>query len=137
MRAVRLARLLTVVAIAAWVGASCSAAAEEVDMFASLVRKFGEPEGARRVEAEEIARYAEPVPPALLRFWAEHGRGSYKQGAFWICDPQPFGPVLREIFDGDAEFDPRRMSVVGYTAFGTLLIWDRQKKQVSADLLLS
>jgi hypothetical protein len=111
--------------------------AAEIDMFADLIKKLGEPEAARKVPASEIAGYTGIVPEALLRFWSEHGRGSYKSGAFWICDPRTFGPVLRDIFQDDPEFDPRRMTVVGYTAFGTLLIWDRSKKQVSVNLLMS
>jgi len=113
------------------------AGAAEIDMFASLVAKLGEPERARKVPAEEIAVYDGVLPGALLRFWADHGRGSYQEGAFWICDPRPFGPILREIFAGDAEFDAGRMSVVGYTAFGTMLIWDRVRKQVQVSLLTS
>jgi hypothetical protein len=114
-----------------------SRAAGEIDMFAYLVEKLGEPENLHKVPASEIVDYDGILPEALLRFWAEHGRGSYMSGAFWICDPRPFIPVLGDIFDGDPEFDPRRMSVVGYTAFGTLLIWDRVKKQISVDLMLS
>jgi hypothetical protein len=109
----------------------------EIDMFAYLVEKLGEPEHAHKVSAAEIANYTSAVPDALLRFWADHGRGSYLNGAFWICNPRPFGPVLDDIFHGDPEFDPRRMTVVGYTAFGTLLIWDRDKKQISVHLLSS
>jgi hypothetical protein len=112
-------------------------AAEEIDMFASLLEKFGEPEGAHKVPAAETAEYTGLVPDALLRFWSEHGRGSYANGAFWICDPGPFAPVLREIFTGDPEFDPRGMTVVGYSAMGTLLVWDRAKKQVSINLRAS
>jgi hypothetical protein len=112
-------------------------AQREIDMFASLVKRLGEPERAHKVPDSEIAIYAGAVPDALLRFWADHGRGSYLNGAFWICDPHPFGPVLGEIFSGDPEFDPRNMTVVGYSAFGTLLIWDRAKKQVSVNLQMS
>lgn len=106
-------------------------------MFASLVGRLGEPEHARKVSDSEIASYARAVPEALLHFWSEHGPGSYMKGAFWICDPRPFVPVVDDIFRGDAEFDPSRMTVVGYTAFGTMLIWDRLKKQVSVNLLMS
>lgn len=118
-------------------GPRAASAAGEPDMFGALLRQFGEPELAHKVPADEAARDAGVLPRALLSFWTEHGRGSYKEGAFWICDPRPFKPLLGEIFAGDPEFNPKRMSVIGYSAFGTLLIWDRLKKQVSVNLLFS
>jgi hypothetical protein len=130
-------RALAILAVATSLMAAIGARAGEVDMFSYLVKTLGEPERARKVPDTEIADYVGVVPEALLRFWFEHGRGSYQQGAFWICDPRPLVSVLDEIFRGDAEFDPRQMTVVGYTAFGTMLIWDRAKKQVSVNLLTS
>ena len=106
-------------------------------MLASLIGRLGEPEHARKISDSEIANYAGAVPEALLHFWSEHGRGSYMSGAFWICDPRPLVPVLRDIFAGDPEFDPSQMTVVGYTALGTILVWDRVKKQVSINLQMS
>jgi hypothetical protein len=111
--------------------------AGEPDMFASLVAKLGEPERARKLPAAEIARYEGTLPASLLNFWRDHGRGSYQNGRFWICDPQPFGPALAEIFAGDREFDPDLMLVVGYTALGKLLIWHQTLKQVSVYLTQS
>jgi hypothetical protein len=125
------------VGLVSLVTVAAASAQGEIDIFASLIRKFGEPEGAHKVSASEIADYTDMVPDSLLRFWSDHGRGSYANGAFWICDPRPFIPVLQDIFADDPEFYPREMTVVGYTAFGTLLVWDRSKKQVSINLQMS
>jgi hypothetical protein len=59
----------------------------EVDMFAHLLGRLGEPEQALEVTHDEAQRYTGRLPDALLRFWREHGRGTYKGGSYWICDP--------------------------------------------------
>ena len=52
----------------------------EVDMFASMLRNLGEPQHASKIGPDEAARYADRVPPALVQFWVEHGRGAYFDG---------------------------------------------------------
>lgn len=107
----------------------------EVDMFALIREKFGAPEHAVRVPADEAARYADRVPGALIDFWTEHGRGAYEQGKFWICDPEPFEPVIDAVFRDDPELDPADLTTVGYSAFGTLKLWHRQRRAVNVDFL--
>jgi hypothetical protein len=105
------------------------------DMFAYLISKLGEPEDAVMVSDEENARYAHRVPPALLSFWRNHGRGSYMNGAFWICDPAPFDPLLAQLFKGDPEFDASYMTVVAYSSTGRIIIFDQVKKNISVILM--
>jgi hypothetical protein len=107
----------------------------EVDMFAHTLKKFGEPDHAHKVSAAEGARYVGRVPGALIRFWVEHGRGSYHDGKFWICDPAPFESVIDDIFHDDVELRPADMTAVGYSAFGRLKLWHRQRRSVSVDFL--
>ena len=107
----------------------------ETDMLAYTLKKFGEPEHAQRVGADEGARYADRLPAALIRFWREHGRGAFERGKFWICDPAPFDPVVDALFHGDPEFDPAEMTAIGYSAFGRLEIWHRTRRAVSVDFL--
>jgi len=107
----------------------------ETDMFAHTVGKFGAPDQAEKVSAEEAARYADRLPDALLRFWRTYGRGSYQQGKFWFCDPAPFQPVIEEIFHNDPDFDPAEMTAFGYTAFATLKVWHRRRRKVNVDFL--
>jgi hypothetical protein len=114
-----------------------TALAGEVDMFAYMLRKLGEPRFAAKISDEEAGRYAGRVPDALIRFWSEHGRGAYLDGLYWICDPAPFDPLLALIFAGDAELDPAEMTVVAHTAFGSLKLWHRRRRSMLVDLLVS
>jgi hypothetical protein len=112
-------------------------ASGEVDMFAHMVQTLGEPEHASKIGPDEAARYANRVPPALVQFWVEHGRGAYFDGLYWICDPAPFDEVLELIFEGDPEFSASDMTVVAHSAFGALKVWHRQRRKVNVSLLQS
>ena len=112
-------------------------AAGEVDMFAYMLKKLGEPHFAQKIGPAEAERYAGRVPEALIRFWSEHGRGAYLDGLYWICDPQPYDALLALIFEGDAEFDAADMTVVAYTAFGALKAWHKRRRMVDIDLLVA
>ena len=133
LRSAASAALLTIPGLA-WAQEPPKAPGEE-DVLANMIRTLGEPEHASRITAEEGARYAGRVPPALIRFWLEHGRGAYFDGLYWICDPEPFDSVLELIFAGDPEFSPSDMTVIGYTAFGDLKLWHRHRRHVNVSLL--
>lgn len=109
----------------------------EDDMLAHMVGTLGEPKYADRIGPGEAARYADRVPPALIQFWVEHGRGAYHDGLYWICDPAPFDSVLEVIFGGDGEFSASQMSVVAYSAFGALKVWHRERRRMNISLLES
>jgi hypothetical protein len=111
-------------------------AAGETDMFAYMIQRLGEPKHASRMTTAAAAGYADRVPEALTRFWAEHGRGAYLDGMYWICDPAPFDPLLQLIFKDGPEFDPADMTVVAYTAFGPLKVWHRRRRMVNVGLLV-
>lgn len=100
-----------------------------------MLKKHGEPENAKLVSREEAANYKGRLPNALLDFWVNHGRGSYLNGFWWICDPAPFKPVIDAVFADDAEFDPKDMLVVSYNAFGELFVWHPVHKRISIDPL--
>lgn len=95
------------------------------DMLDYMVRTLGPPRQAESVRAEDAIAYKDRVPPRLIRFWQEHGRGSYLDGMYWICDPAPFRAVLDLVFKDDPEFDGAEMTAVSYDAFGDLKMWHR------------
>src|SRR3954454_23833985 len=107
------------------------------DMLDHMVTTLGQPRQARLVSAEDATKYKDRVPLRLIRFWQEHGRGSYLNGMYWICDPAPFRAVLDFVFDGDPEFNSADMTAVAYTAFGRLIVWDRHRANLSIEFTLS
>jgi hypothetical protein len=105
------------------------------DLIASFLRKYGEPQHARKVAASEASQYATRLPPGMLRFWVEHGRGSYLGGKFWFCDPFPFQGIVEEIFSGDPEFSPVDITLYSYSAFGNIWLWHRKRRCISVNFL--
>jgi hypothetical protein len=101
------------------------------DMLDYMVRTLGPPRQAQLVSTEETAAYKDRVPPRLIRFWQEQGRGSYFDGMYWICDPAPFTDVLDYLFKDDPEFVSADMTAVAYTAFGQVKVWDRRRANMS------
>ena len=95
----------------------------EYDVFAEIIKEFGEPDLAVTISAEEAATYRGRVPDALIRFWQEHGRGSYFDKIFTLCDPEDFTSVTKTIFSSDPEFLPVEIEVVGYNQYGDLSCW--------------
>ncbi|MBB4010678.1 GAD-like domain-containing protein [Allorhizobium taibaishanense] len=109
----------------------------EIDMFAYMIKKLGEPEQAQIVSKEEADSYRGRLPDALLNFWQEHGRGSYKDGTYWICDPAPYRGVIDEIFKFDPKYRPEEMTAIGYDGLGELWIWHREFYDITVTLKLS
>lgn len=109
----------------------------EIDMFSYLIRRLGEPELAQRVSKDEIESYRGRLPNALLTFWEEHGRGSYRDGTYWICDPAPYQSVINEIFKFDPKYKPEKMTAIGYDALGNLWVWGDEFRKITVHTRLS
>jgi len=107
------------------------------DMLDHMVQKLGPPRQAQLVSAEEAAAYKDRIPPRLIRFWQEQGRGSYFDGMYWICDPAPFRDVLDCVFKDDPEFVSADMTAVAYTAFGGVKVWDRRRAHMNVNFDIS
>lgn len=109
----------------------------DFDYIGHLLSTKGEPQDAKRVSSAEASHYVGRVPNALIDFWTIHGRGSYMDGFYWICDPAPFQPILETVFAGDPVFKASNMTAISYNAFGELNVWDQINKKVTLFFLLS
>jgi hypothetical protein len=75
-----------------------------------------------------IAPYRDILPDGLLEFWARHGNQLvFGDGFIQMCDPATFAPVVQDWFEGDPEFDPRRLVVYAMGGFGDLMMCDGTK----------
>ena len=95
-----------------------------------VVDGFGPPMGDGPMAPEQAARYRGRVPDALIQFWLTYGLGSWRDGLFWLCDPEPLMPVVRTLFEGDPEFDPDVIVPYFRDAFGDLIAWHPTLKVV-------
>ena len=104
--------------------------------FREVVDKYGPPVGDGPIGAAEAERYRGRVPDALVDFWLEYGRGSWRDGLFWLCDPEPLMPIIRELFRNDPEFDSELMVPYFRDAFGDISAWHPKMKLVSISMNL-
>lgn len=91
-------------------------------------------EYAQSVSDEEIERYHGRLPDGLLRFWRNHGRGALLKGYVWVCDPEPFEPVLQAIFDGDPEYRAEDFDVYMHEHDGGISAWSSKLHRCTIDL---
>lgn len=64
------------------------------------------------------------------------GRGQWRDGLFWICNPELIMPVLHTLFVGDPEFDAARMVPVMRDAFGEVSVWHPKAKLITLNMNL-
>ena len=52
-----------------------------------------------------------------------------------FCDPDKYRPVLKYIFGNDAEFRPERSHLIGFSAFGNVLVWNEDYRVTYIDVI--
>ncbi|WP_414833992.1 GAD-like domain-containing protein [Afifella sp. YEN Y35] len=103
--------------------------------FEKSLERFGVPQGGERLSAEELASYRGKLPNSLLEFWEAHGLGIWLDGFFQFCNPDKYQSILKFIFAKDNEFKSNRSYVIGMSAFGELLVWNRDYRIINIDVL--
>jgi len=93
------------------------------DYYEWALIKYGDTKKTVIPDMATIERYRGRVPASLLRIWAEHGWGSWRQGRFWFCDPEFLQPLVNFLLRGDPDFSPERVVPFGYDGLGELHIW--------------
>ncbi|MBB3301589.1 hypothetical protein FHT72_005464 [Rhizobium sp. BK077] len=98
--------------------------------------EFGPLKDGMTVSASQAEGYRGKLPDAMVDFWIEYGRGQWRDGLFWICDPEPIMPVLHALFAGDPEFDVARMVPFMRDAFGEVSVWHPKFKLITLKMNL-
>ncbi len=105
-----------------------------IGMFTTLVGKYGPPANAVPMAPAELDALAGRLPPELLAFWREYGLGVWLDGKFQFCRPADYAELVEQIFEDDPDFLPSATHMVGFSAFGQLLLWNEQHERVLVDL---
>lgn len=104
-------------------------------IFDLLVRKYGTPTLPTRPLAAQLDALAGHLPPDLVAFWQRQGIGLWLDGKFQFCLPSDYAPLVARIFADDPDFAPAATHLVGFSAFGQLLIWNEKYQRLLVDLL--
>ncbi len=103
--------------------------------FAYCLKKFGLPMGGEAVPPEVLAAYGGRTPSSLRDFWKQCGVGLWLDGRFQLCRPDRYQPILDMILANDPDYPPAESTLLGFTAFGELLIWHNKQYLLTVDLV--
>lgn len=78
--------------------------------------------------------YKDKLPADWVSLWREYGIGVLLNGRFQFCIPSDYTSIVENLFAGDRSLDPKKMHVVGFSAFGYLLLWHEEYKKCEVDL---
>ena len=103
-------------------------------LLAELVGEYGPPAKALPMPAAELDALESRLPAELLAFWREYGLGIWLDGKFQFCRPADYAELVEQIFEGDPDLLPSATHLIGFSAFGELLLWNEQHERVLVDL---
>ncbi len=91
--------------------------------FAHFVKKMGEATSPQPADRAVIERFRGRLPAQMLRYWEHEGWGGWRDGLFWVVDPEDFEDVKRAWF-AETPLEPETdlWHVIGRTAFGRLYL---------------
>lgn len=96
------------------------------EMFEGFLEDFGRPE--QQVSCSDVAleKFKNKLPERLLEYWHEYGFCSFKQGLFWIVNPDDYEDTLDEWLEQTNIPDDDIYHVFARSAFGDLFIWGEE-----------
>lgn len=104
------------------------------DSFQYALDHYGPVQTIRRADEAEIDRMRAILPSTLVDFIEAEGFCSFHDGLFRLCNPDEMRSISALVFKADKEFHHRECHIVGYTAFGDLMVWSDKLWKFHIDL---
>lgn len=104
------------------------------NIFDLVVDKHGPPAEARAVPPQILAKFASVLPYELIEFWKSYGIGLWNGGKFQLCLPSDYTEIVAAFASDDPVISPQKSHVIGFSAFGELLVWNESLERVLVDL---
>ena len=86
---------------------------------------FGMPFASTPVSVETLAKYRGKLPDRLLEYWQEFGFCGFKDGIFWLTNPEDYEDILTEWLPED-ELKKKKHYVIARSGFGDLFVWNSE-----------
>lgn len=103
--------------------------------FQRCIQKFGPPIDGEVVPQDVLDTYARKVPQSMISFWEAYGTGIWLQGRFQLCRPDKYQGLLNQILKNDQDFPANECCLLGFSAFGDLLIWNNANYALKVELV--
>ncbi|NHN95358.1 GAD-like domain-containing protein [Acetobacter thailandicus] len=98
------------------------------------IKKYGELNYRKDVPEKICEKYKGKLPNDLILFWQEYGIGTWLNGKFQFCIPSDYSGIVDILFSGDPDIIPEKTHIIGYSAFGDLLIWNERFQRCEVSL---
>lgn len=83
----------------------------------------------------DSGKYQGRIPESIFRLWDKLGLGVFLDGYFQLCDPDKYRPILEQALGRDDDLDPARTHPIGFSAFGEIIAWNEDHRDVRVDLV--
>lgn len=80
-------------------------------------------------------KYEGRIPEAIFPLWERFGLGVFLDGHFQLCDPDFYRPIVSQVLGDDGDLDPDRTHPIGFSAFGEIVAWNEDHRDVRIDLV--
>lgn len=97
--------------------------------FEWFLEKFGEPKKNLPVSDELLNKYRDQLPERLLEYWQEYGFCSFKDGLFWIVNPDEYQDNMEIWLKGNGILEIDTFHVFARSGFGELYLWGEKTGQ--------
>ncbi len=97
--------------------------------FEWFLEKFGEPQKKILVSEEILNKYRGQLPERLLEYWQEFGFCNFKDGLFWIVNPDDYQDSMQTWLKGTGILELDTFHVFDRSGFGELYLWGEKTGQ--------
>ena len=97
--------------------------------FEWFLEQFGEPQNAVPVPQTTIDKYRGHLPNRLLEYWQQYGFCGFKDGLFWIVNPDDYQDTMATWLQGTGVDELDTFHVFARSGFGELRLWGEKTGQ--------
>ncbi len=102
--------------------------------FAYVAKKLGPQLQTVHPDQGLISQYQAKLPSGLIEYWQEYGIGSWAGGKFQFCNPADYASTVALILRGDPDYSLEHTHLIGYGAFGDLVLWHETRQCLHVNL---
>lgn len=96
------------------------------ERFEWFLEQFGEPQNPVAASDELLNKYKDILPHRLLEYWQEYGFCGFKNGLFWIVNPEEYKESMECWINGTEVQNFDTFHVIARTGFGSMLLWGKK-----------
>ena len=94
--------------------------------FDRFMHRFGLPVSRMAASSKSIEKYRGKLPDQLLQYWEKYGFCGFKDGLFWIVNPDDYEDALDAWIGDTPAMEEDAYYVIARSAFGALYLWGKK-----------